>query len=281
MYSFCLLALGKDGASLTLFASLLFSEVIGRTNTWGSMNATMGKCSQEAVDEYLNDEHTHAVITTQFQDMDHPKVHSIPLGVKDYSVQHLLDRINQTEPPERDQLVFMSFNPSEDRNPQIEAIERNFNGTKNEVHNRYGDRGYDLYYDNLVRSKFVISPSGMGWDCYRNWEAFSFGAIPIIEIYNRTYDGWRSRTLKDLPVLLVNTFDEVTPELLESEYTRIAARSETYNYEKLTKKWWLDFINSFRSPEQRERGFWKKGEEEDSQEEEESQEEEDSNDESS
>jgi hypothetical protein len=36
-------------------------------------------------------------------------------------------------------------------------------------------------FDKVVASKFVLSPSGLGWDCYRNYESYMLGAIPVME----------------------------------------------------------------------------------------------------
>ena len=54
------------------------------------------------------------------------------------------------------------------------------------------------------------------------------------------------RVFDDLPVLWVDHFDNVTPALLESSYPKILARAEEYNFAKLTQRWWVDYINSFR-----------------------------------
>jgi hypothetical protein len=66
------------------------------------------------------------------------------------------------------------------------------------------------------------------------------GTIPIIEHLNRT-DGWL-RSFQDLQVLLVNSHNSVTPELLEREYQRIIGKARAYKYEKLTSWYWINFI---------------------------------------
>lgn len=72
------------------------------------------------------------------------------------------------------------------------------------------------------------------------------GTIPILERYYRK-DGFY-RVFDDLPVLWVDHYDNVTPSLLEASYPTILAKAEEYNFAKLTKQWWVDFINSFRDP---------------------------------
>jgi len=120
-----------------------------------------------------------------------------------------------------------------------EHVIANFNGS---IRNRYKD-GSD-YLQNLQNAKFTLCPGGFGWDTYRAWESMVMGSIPVLETYYRK-DGFY-RVFDDLPVLWVDHFDNVTPALLESSYPKILARAEEYNFAKLTKHWWVDYINSFR-----------------------------------
>jgi hypothetical protein len=83
----------------------------------------------------------------------------------------------------------------ETRIRQIQAVLKTFNGT---VKNTFGQE-WDDYYDEMRRSKFIMCPSGLGWDTYRVWEAFYLGTIPVVEKYSRT-DGW-FRTVDDLPIV--------------------------------------------------------------------------------
>lgn len=54
----------------------------------------------------------------------------------------------------------------------------------------------DKYYDELAASRFVVSPAGDRMDCYRNYEALAFGAVPITELRPRHHGH-----LSDGPVL--------------------------------------------------------------------------------
>ena len=61
------------------------------------------------------------------------------------------------------------------------------------------------YQFQVARAKFVLCPSGMGWDTYRHWEVLLMGSIPVME----SSPGF-DRTFTDLPVLIVSSFDKVT-----------------------------------------------------------------------
>ncbi|KAL3923106.1 MAG: hypothetical protein SGILL_001845 [Bacillariaceae sp.] len=211
-------------------------QVPNRTSQWGTMRDTFGKCaSYEQVLDYLDHPNTLAVVTTQFQGMDHPKVHSIPLGISG-TFKNTPGLHSQTN---RTQLLMINFSRSPQRRPIADTVIPKFNGT---LRNTYGSSSDD-YVSELLRSKFFLSPSGMGWDCYRHWEGLIYGAIPIIEHYNRT-DGWY-RVFDGLPVLWVSSFDEVTPELLASEYSRLS-QLRNYTFKKLTSEYWIDFVYSLR-----------------------------------
>jgi hypothetical protein len=55
------------------------------------------------------------------------------------------------------------------------------------------------------------------------------------------------RAYDNLPVLWVDHYDNVTPELLEDEYPRILSKAREYTFEKLTNQYWIDLVNSYRS----------------------------------
>jgi hypothetical protein len=216
-----------------------FSDYVpNRTVDWGYH----GDCREDGDDddrkywEYLNHPNLSAVFTVQHQWFDHPKVHSVPLGPHSGDQATAALRSGFTD---RNNSLFLSLSDYEHRVGITERVVANFGGT---IANHYHD-GTD-YYEMLRTSKFVLCPSGLGWDTYRAWEALVMGAIPILETYRRK-DGLY-RAYDDLPVLWVEHFDNVTPELLEREYPRILMGAREYVFEKLTNRWWTDLINSYR-----------------------------------
>jgi hypothetical protein len=118
---------------------------------------------------------------------------------------------------------------------------------------RYGDRGkaigalynqLDLIanadtflsrtqtWERMCEYSFVLSPFGNGYDCHRTWEALCLGAIPIV----------RAKQFKhlfaDLPILNVDEWSDVTPELLQNTIREF--KQKTFNYDKLTLTYWTD-----------------------------------------
>jgi len=92
------------------------------------------------------------------------------------------------------------------------------------------------YLIDMSQHKFVLSPRGNGLDCFRTWEALFMGSIPIV----------RSSTLngmyKDLPVVIVQSWEEVTEEFLEKKYQEIKSKMSSYNFEKLYIPYWINEI---------------------------------------
>lgn len=91
------------------------------------------------------------------------------------------------------------------------------------------------YFNDLTRSRFVISPPGNGMDCYRTWEALACGAIPIVK------KSFLAPLYEGLPILQVESFEEITPDLLENFVPDVS------RLEKLTTSYWKAKVNEVAS----------------------------------
>lgn len=223
-----------------------FSRYVGehKTTNWDDHVewSSNGCASDDEVWEYLNHSHARAVFTTQHHFVDHPKVHSLPIGIK-YTMKAQILKLLREPRENKTNLLMINDNGWKHRKQMTALVMENFAKHNITLTNTYNKRKSSGYLKDLRRSKFILAPSGLGWDCYRIWEALHFNTIPIIERYHRPHDGWR-RTLEGLPVLWVEDFSEVTPVLLRTEYQRIAAKGSEYQFEKLTRDWWIRFIQS-------------------------------------
>ena len=95
----------------------------------------------------------------------------------------------------------------------------------------------DHFYE-AVTGKFVLCPSGLGFDTYRLWETILLGSIPVVES-NAGFD----RTYSNLPVLVVRDYSELTPRLLDVAYPCFLNNAHRYDYRHLTESYWLDAID--------------------------------------
>lgn len=74
---------------------------------------------------------------------------------------------------------------------------------------------FPAYLKDLAESVFVVSPPGNGLDCHRTWEALLMGCYPVVKSspLNPLYEG--------LPVVIVESWSEVTEEFLEKKYSEL------------------------------------------------------------
>jgi hypothetical protein len=95
---------------------------------------------------------------------------------------------------------------------------------------------------NQAKCKFVLSPHGGGHDCHRTWEAIALGCIPIIK--SSPID----KLYEDLPVLIVKSWADITPELLQRFATGVEERNGQEGHlglsPKLTLQYWRDIIHA-------------------------------------
>lgn len=94
----------------------------------------------------------------------------------------------------------------------------------------------DICWKNMIQNAFVVSPHGNGLDCHRTWEALALGCIPVIKTsgIDALFD--------DLPVWIVKEWKEVTLENMKAKIEEF--KNRTFNYEKLTLRYWVEIINN-------------------------------------
>jgi hypothetical protein len=95
-----------------------------------------------------------------------------------------------------------------------------------------------LCYEVLSKYKFILSPRGGGVDCHRTWEALYLDIIPIVlsSSINELYE--------ELPILVINDWNEITEDFLNQKYIEISNKKERgeYNMKKLYLRYWFSKI---------------------------------------
>ena len=93
-------------------------------------------------------------------------------------------------------------------------------------------------YELISQYKFILSPEGAGLDCHRTWEALYLGVIPIV------LDSTISEIYQDLPILVIDTWDMITEDFLNTKYTDIYKKKQTnlYQMNKLNLEYWINLI---------------------------------------
>lgn len=95
-------------------------------------------------------------------------------------------------------------------------------------------KGYMRYLNDLKNHCFVLSPPGNGIDCHRTWEALYMNSYPIV------MSSAMDSIFQDLPVLIIQDWDEISIPFLQNKYEEMSQIS--YKYEKLYFPYWRELI---------------------------------------
>jgi hypothetical protein len=148
----------------------------------------------------------------------HPKIIGIPIGVGNAhlafgNLNILYNRI--MEPMNKTKLCYFYFNVETNR-----WIRQHIRDTVQKCLNiEFGHfESHNEYLTNLSQCKYCICPIGNGADSYRFWECLYLGVIPIVEF---------SPVLLhfNVPYLLVSDWNDISIELLESNYDALKKKS--------------------------------------------------------
>ena len=180
------------------------------------------------------------------KEVDQPNVFAIPLGITNdcddspihriYGNTRIMYEVAQ-EPQlfHPTALVYMNFSiptyPAE-RQPVFDMFkDKSWVHSESSVNTLEGRKGY---LRQIRNHKFTICPRGNGLDTHRLWETLYMGSIPIVRRETALTE------FTDLPICWIDSWDQVTPEFLESEFARI--RSVPPRLEKLKMSYWTQKI---------------------------------------
>lgn len=96
--------------------------------------------------------------------------------------------------------------------------------------------GRETFLREIRNHSYVFCPRGNGIDTHRLWETLYMGSIPIVR-RDLAHAGW-----EDLPILFVDSWDDVTDERLRTELPRF--QTSTWSLEKLHVGYWIDRIRN-------------------------------------
>jgi hypothetical protein len=172
---------------------------------------------------------------------DHPSLMPIPIGVENTisrygsvygqcaDLEYLSENENRFKNKTRiEDTVFCAWRNI--TNPMRSGVIDSFK--KSGIKYHYVERlEYKDYCETVSSYKFIASPPGNGLDCHKTWEILYMGSIPIV-IKNRIYKFYK------LPILQVNKFEDVTPDLLKD----FLSNRPEYNMKELTMGYWKTLI---------------------------------------
>jgi hypothetical protein len=175
-----------------------------------------------------------------------PRVNGLPLGITNNTEESELHPIyGNTDvmvdvaraPRSIQNLVYMNFSVGTypvERDPLWNTMKDKQWVTAEMPENSL--EGRKRFLQNARNHSFVLCPRGNGIDTHRLWETLYMGSIPIVR-RDIAHSGWT-----DLPILFVDSWEEVTEEMLREELERM--KSKEWNIEKILIGYWIDRIRN-------------------------------------
>lgn len=179
------------------------------------------------------------------------RIHGLPLGLTNNTLETEVHPIYgnvdilykaANEPCDPTLCVYMNFSvetfPSERKYVYEKFVDKPWVTTGTFVPTL---EGRAAYLRDIRNHSFVLCPRGNGVDTVRIWETLYLGRIPIV-IDTIVHKDWH-----DLPILFIQSWDEVTEEFLHKKQEEFA--SKKWNLEKLKVGYWIDKMRaSFPKP---------------------------------
>lgn len=203
-------------------------------------------CFKPEYEQYLNDSKLIAWFGIHAGEKPHPKFFPIPLGIIEHkplyfqrkSLHVFFNYLRKNT--QKEYLLYLNFRVN--GFSQKHVLEERLLCKKifmNKSYCFYATRKPIMtYFKEMASCKFVLSPRGEGIDCWRTWEALLVGSIPVVK--SSQLDSLYS----DLPVLIIQDWNEVTEEFLNEKYEEITAKQ--YDLSKLYVEYWFKKIFAVR-----------------------------------
>lgn len=135
-------------------------------------------------------------------------VTTIPIGFRDMPV-YTIPIIKGTFKQKKEILIYMNFTIRTNYTKRTECF--NSFVKKPWVTSR-SNLPIGEFYNDMAKSKFVLSPEGTGIDCHRIYESIYFDAVPLLKTSRM------DNFYKNLPVLIVDKWEDITEHFLNTNY---------------------------------------------------------------
>jgi hypothetical protein len=169
------------------------------------------------------------------------RVNGLPLGITNDTDESELHRIYgnvdvmvevASEPRSIKNLVYMNFSvgtyPSVRQHVWDLFKEKSWVTVGQPVNTLDGRRDF---LREVRNHRFVLCPRGNGIDTHRLWETLYMGSIPVV-IRDIAHSDWT-----DLPILFIDSWEQVTEEFLNSQIERF--ETTQWNMNKLHVGYWI------------------------------------------
>lgn len=183
----------------------------------------------------LGDKKIIAWFAQNAEGTEHEKLYPIPIGIANARWPHGATRTFEKVKShqlfsQKNSLLYMNF----ELGTHLERPLAHRFFSQKEFCKTASKRAFPDYLLDMSQAKFVVSPRGNGLDCHRTWEALLMGAYPIVKSssLNPLY--------QDLPVLIVDDWDQISEEWLDKQYKEI--QKKNYKIDKIYMEYWSELI---------------------------------------
>jgi len=237
-----------------MFNYMYFADIISETNGLEPLVAMpqchVGQCSLRDSHVIKNDSFSHQTFNLDIPknvyqwfsvncDLDFPKITNLPFGVNhvepDGPFSGSIEDNGWKHIPKQDKLYISYSNHTLQRKKIKEMFREHDWVTIIDKEANKAGIPHDLYMKLMAEHKFVLCPSGVGYDCFRTWEALYTGSIPVVEW--RKWSAW----MEELPIIFVDKFSSVTLDSLK----QAADNMKDMNFKPalMSEEYWQDRIN--------------------------------------
>jgi hypothetical protein len=147
---------------------------------------------------------------------------------------HIYNKYRSDQPKNKDKLLYFNFNQTTN-NPFYEPHKSIRHKVKGQlIKNGFewnASEPFEQYMNTLSQYKFCVAPPGRGIDTHRCWEGLMVGTFPIV------VSSPLDVLYKDLPVIVVESFEKITKDFLEEKYEEMITKK--YNFDKLYAAFWI------------------------------------------
>jgi hypothetical protein len=233
-----------------------FIGICALNENWGFIStnfpnrtAGWGRCCDSPHDtivyDFLNHPKTLMLVSNQHTNVSHPKLLILPRGIPitwGWTRVIMWDTMRNLvkDGVKKDMLLFATGSKWGPRPQILRCISQKFAVTEFSGHVKRGVQPHfdrDEYYSHLGRARFGLGLPGLGYDCFRNWELMTMGAIVVLE-----KGVGLDRTMWRLPALLVEDFAVLTPQMLRQAYVEALYRAKDFEFHRLTQSFWTSVI---------------------------------------
>ena len=95
------------------------------------------------------------------------------------------------------------------------------------------DLSQEDFWSMVASHRFFLSPLGLTYDGFKMFEALALGTIPIIQRVGTWADAY-----VDLPVVLIDSFDDITPAAMATWWTKLSPQLDQIHERLISDYWW-------------------------------------------